>query len=303
MHSRARLAVAARPGFPARTAITRLRSDGPCVLRQTIARRSAPILGWDLVGSGAAWVSRAAGAAGPLGGDDLRLEVDIGPSAALVLHDVSASLALPGAHREPSISEVVVRVGAGATFVWLPQPLIAADRCHHRSSATIELAPGARALVREELWLGRHGEAPGSIRQRLRVCLGQRAIYDQEIAAGPAFPGWEGPAVTGGRRALGAILLVDPMREPNALPAARDGRADCVCLPLDGSGLAISAVGDDGLAVRCRLDAALAELAGSWPRAVEIGSSRRVAGQSGLVSWPRAKSPKSSTSSSRGSVC
>ena len=59
---------------------------------------------------------------------------------------------------------------------------------------------------------------------------------------------------------------------------------------LNGPGVLISALAKDALTLRRALDAGV-ELLG------------RAAGQSGLVSWPRAKSPKSSTSSSRGSVC
>lgn len=117
---------------------------------------------------------------------------------------------LPGPHAEPSDSQVTIRVGADATLVWLPGPLIAAAGCDHYRVTRVELDPDARLLVREELVLGRHGESPGSVRQRLRVCIGGQPLHDQELQVGPHVPAWDGPAVTGNRRAIGSLLAVDP---------------------------------------------------------------------------------------------
>lgn len=263
MRARAELGVIAVTSRGGRqiTAISRLRSDGPVVLRPTIARRMAPILGWDLIGDGAAWISRAAGAAAPLGGDELELRIDVGPAAAVILHDVSASLALPGPHGEESVFRVMVRVAAGATLVWLPQPLIAAHDCRHRAMTSIDLAPGARLLVREELILGRHGEEPGSIRQRLRVCLAGRALYDQEIGAGPTAAGWGSAAILAGRRAVGCAVVVDPAWESGAAAVPQPRVAmDSALLPLAGPGVVVSALAGDALTLRSQLDASLAEL-------------------------------------------
>lgn len=93
MRARAQLAVehVTGPGGKDRSRISRLRSDGPLVLRPTIATGASPPRPWDLGETGAVRVARTAGAAGPLGGDDLRLDVDVGPRAALVLKDVSAT--------------------------------------------------------------------------------------------------------------------------------------------------------------------------------------------------------------------
>ena len=263
MQARAELAVVRRERAYARgrTTISRLRSDGPLVLRPTVAGHAESVLGWDLASCGTAWVSRAAGAAGPLGGDDLELHVDIGPGAALVLNDVSASLALPGAHGAESTFRVRISVAAGATLVWLPRPLIAGSGCNHRASSTIDLARGARLLVREELLLGRYGEEPGNLRQRLRVCLAGRALYDQELAAGPMAAGWAGPAVTGGRRAVGCLLVVDPAWERSAVARLEPhATTDSALLTLAGPGVAISAVARDAPALRRLLDGSLAEL-------------------------------------------
>jgi urease accessory protein len=203
-------------------------------------------------------VSLAAGAAGPVGGDDLRLTVDVQPDAALVLRTVSATLVLPGPHGLPSRSAINVRVAENGILSWLPGPVIAARGCNHEESITVALESGARVLLREELLLGRHGEEPGAIRRRLRVCLGGQPLLDQELAIGPGAAGWDGPAVTGGRSALGALLLVDPCCESDSfrslLPSPGNGTA---VMPLAGPAVLITALAEDSLALRQQLDAAL----------------------------------------------
>jgi urease accessory protein len=241
-----------------RTRLTRLRSEPPLVLRLVNPAGREPLLRWNLGGRGAARVSLVAAAAGPIGGDRLRLDVVVGPGAVLVLRTVAASLVLPGPHGEPSSTGLGVHVAAGATLVWLPEPVIAAARCNHRSTTRISLERDARLLAREELILGRHGEAPGTISQRLRVMLDGRPLHDQELRIGPETGGWEGAAVTGGRRALGSLLVVDPALDAADPAAVAD--ADSALLPLRGAAVLLTALGSDSGAVRRRLDEGLKSL-------------------------------------------
>lgn len=254
MHASAGLTVERRATGSGTTStrISRLRSDPPLVLRRTLAAEPDPVSHWGLDARGAARVAVVSGAAGPVGGDDVHLDVDVGPGAALVLRAVAATIALPGPHGERSRSDVTVRVAADAALAWLPGTLIAAHGCDHHGTTTITLEEGARLLVREELLLGRHAEPCGSLRQRLRVVLAGRPIHDQELHVGAGAPGWDGPAVTGGRRAVGSVLLVDP-----TLPAdgpAVVGPGDSARLPLCGPAVLVTALAEDALLVRSRLD-------------------------------------------------
>lgn len=267
MRASAFLAVArAQTGDVDRTRITRLHSEPPLILRPTIPAGPAPLRRWRLGLVEAARVALSAGAAGPLGGDDLRLDVEVGPGAVLVLRSVAASLVLPGPHGAPSRSDVRVYVAAGGALVWLPGLVIAAHGCRHHAFAHVTLEAGARLLVREEFLLGRHAEAPGALRQRLRVCLGDRPLYDQELAVGPGADGWDGPAVTGGSRAVGAALVVDPAWGVGAAsvlpPTAEAGMA---LLPLSGPAVVVSALADDAVALRGRLEAGLAVVEAALP--------------------------------------
>jgi len=268
MRASAQLAVAPVPGSD-RMQIVRLHSEAPLVLRPTAAIGSNPIPRWDLARSRTAWVSTAAGAAGPVGGDDLQLSVAVEAGAALVLRSVSASLALPGIHGQPSRSQTTVRIAAHGVFVWLPGPLIAARGCSHQETVRVSLEAGARFFLREETLLGRHGEATGAVRRRLRVCLDGQPLLDQELAVGSGADGWEGAAVTGGRRALGSVLIVDPDLEPGLASSRPPGSGTSAILPLEGPAVLITALADDSLSLRHRLDAGLGAIEAALPSGVE----------------------------------
>lgn len=232
------------------TRISRLRSDPPMVLRPIMAGGSEP--GWNL--PGAARVSLASSAAGPVGGDQLQLDIDVGSGAGLVLRTVAATLALPGPHGFGSHTRTRIRVHEGATLVWLPEPVIAARGCDHRATTHIELATDARLLAREELILGRHGEPSGTIHQRLRVTQGGHPLHDQDLCFGDPVPGWDSSAVTGGRKVLGSTLVVDPVQDIST-EQQPSVDTDVGVLPLAGDATLVTALADDTVALRRRVDA------------------------------------------------
>lgn len=266
MRAHAGLAVAADPARPGTSRISRLRSDPPLVLRPTATGSSDLVPGWE--GPGAVRVSLAAAAAGPIGGDEVRLDVEVGTGAALVLRTVSASLALPGPHGDCSRTTITVRVAAGGTFAWLPGPVIAAHRCRHHQITRLDLEPSARLLTREELLLGRHGEGPGEVRQHLRVVRGDRPLHDQEINVDPATSSWASPAVTGGRKAVGSVFVADPAwSDPPAVHAGDD----TAVLPLDRTAALVTALAHDALTLRRRLHDRVDVLATVDERALVVG--------------------------------
>jgi urease accessory protein len=246
----------ALPGGAVRSRIRTLRSQAPLMLRPTHPKGPEPWTGDD---AGASRVCLAAGAAGPIGGDAYTLDVEVGAGSSLVLREISASLLLPGPHAEQSTLRTTVQVGAGATLVWLPEPMIAARGCHHRTDVRVELAAGARLVLREELLLGRHGEQPGAVAARVRIRLDGRPLLHQDLTLGPGAVGWDSAAVTGGRRAFGSLVVVDPAWEDTPPPAALLGDAAAV-LPLPGPAALVSAVAADALQLRDCLDAALSLL-------------------------------------------
>ncbi len=55
---------------------------------------------------------------------------------------------------------------------------------------------------------GRHGEAPGGFTSRLDIERDDRPLLRQELGLGPVAPGWSGPAVLGGAKASGMVVVV-----------------------------------------------------------------------------------------------
>jgi urease accessory protein len=217
------------------TRLARLRGEPPLLLRQT----------------GPGLVHLVGGAAGPLGGDDLRLDIDVGPDAVLCVRTVAASVALPARSGTPSRVTVTATVARGATLHWLPEQVVATANCHHLAFATVELSEGAALLWRDELICGRHGEAPGDATLGLSVSYAGRPLLRQTLSVGPSSDGWAGPAVLGGAKATGSLLRVGVSSPPAVLgPTA-------VRMPLAGPGSLITATAPDAHTLRGYLTEAL----------------------------------------------
>ncbi|WP_406214223.1 urease accessory protein UreD [Streptomyces decoyicus] len=196
----------------------------------------------------------------PLGGDRLRIEATAQQSAALHITSAAATLALPGPTPEHATYDVHLTVAEDAELHWLPKPLICAAGSNLRQTWTVDLAPTARLVLREEQVLGRAGEPPGHMATRLTVRRGGRLLLDQETEYGPDTPGWDGPAVLADHRATGHILTVDPAFE-NKPPEVQlfvdepeGGQA--LLTPLAGPAALVTAIAPDGLRLRRLLDTA-----------------------------------------------
>ncbi len=240
--------------------ITGLRSHAPLVLRPTLPKGAEPLV------QGAqdvARVSLAAGAAGPLGGDEYSFDVHVGSGSTLVLNEVSATLLLPGAHGGRSRMRITIRVEDQATMIWLPEPIIAARGCDHVHEVNVDLEAGARFLMREEVLLGRLREPPGRISQRTTVRRAGRPLYVQHLDLGEGLAESREGTVAGGRRCLGNVLVVDPDWTKGAPPGGLLDGAGAVSA-LSGPAMLITAIADDTRAVRRMLDAGLETLGERW---------------------------------------
>lgn len=184
------------------TRCTTLRSAPPISLRETPD-------GLFLLASGA----------GPVGGDDLRLEIDVRDRASLVIRSAAASMVLPGPSGAPSSLQVCAHVSGALR--WEPEPTILVAACHHRATTTIDLAAGATLRWKEVVVLGRHDEVTGSLLQRLHVDRAGAPLLRTELPVGPRWPGADGPAGTDGAHVVSSLLVVG-LEEP-VLPDGADG--------------------------------------------------------------------------------
>jgi len=245
---RATARMVAEPGGHGRTALPVLAGEGPLALRRT--RVSGPVASVTVVGAMSA----------PLGGDRLAIEATARPGALLHIGSAAATVSLPGRTGEQARYDVRLNVGEDAELRWLPEPLIAAAGSDLRMTTHVELAPGARLVLREEQILGRAGERPGRLTTRLTVRLAGRLLLDQELSFGPGVPGWSGPAVLHTHRAAGQLLVVDPAYgdKPAQARVLSDAEGEAVLTPLVGPAALLTAVAPDGLRLRRLLSASVA---------------------------------------------
>jgi urease accessory protein len=134
-----------------------------------------------------------------------------------------------------------VRIAAGGRFAWLPEPLVAAAGCYHRMESIVELDEGGELLWRDELVVGRYREEPGRLRQDTRIRYAGTTVLSQDLALGPESE-WAAPAVLGGSRVTGNLVIVSTVWDPPPSAVAVAGAAR---MPLAGPAVMCAGVADD----------------------------------------------------------
>jgi len=221
------------------------------------------------------------GAAGPIGGDELDLRISVRAGAFLRVRTAAAAIALPGPDGLESVLRVTVDLEAGARLEYLPEPVVVSAGARHATIFRVTLTAGASLLLRDELLLGRHGEAGGAARSVLRVDYAGRPLLRQSLEVSGADPVSRGPAVLAGHRAAGTLLHVDPAMDAgpatDAGPAVTSGLravgsqhlvsdtmqvpadipiyADTTVavMPLAGPGVLVTALANDAVTLRQQL--------------------------------------------------
>ncbi|WP_062442376.1 urease accessory protein UreD [Herbidospora daliensis] len=210
-----------------RTRVETMRSDPPITLRQTAPGEV------HLVSTGA----------GPLGGDRLRLDVEVAEGTSLTVRSIASTLVLPGTGR--SLMEIHVYVASGGSLVFAPEPTVLAAACDHRMTTAITLEPDASLFWREEIVFGRHGERPGRCHSRFDATFAGRPLLRQEFVVGD--PDADGsPAVFGTARCVGSTLITAASKEAEVAEGV-------AVLPLAGPGTLVSALAADAVELRNRL--------------------------------------------------
>lgn len=190
MQARAEVIAESRDG---RVAYPLLRSDPPLLLRPTLSG-----------------LTLQAGAAGPIGGDQLELLIRVRPGTRLDVSTTAAMVVLPGP--EPSRLDVSIVVEAGATLNWIPEPLVSVVNSHHIQRLTVDAASDSTIRLSEILVLGRSGEHPGTLESGLRVSYDGSVVLHQATHLGaPAETAvWSGPAITAGHGIVAGELRIGP---------------------------------------------------------------------------------------------
>ncbi|MEA3056968.1 MAG: urease accessory protein [Actinomycetota bacterium] len=199
-----------------------------------------------------------ASGAGPVGGDDLTVDITVESSASATIRSAAASLVLPGPSGAASSMRVHARVSGDLR--WLPEPTVLVRGCDHTTVARIDLVASGSVLWREEVVLGRHGEPSGSLLQRLHVDVCGRPLLRNELPVGPRWPGADGPAGLGGAGAVGALLGVGVGRPPS--PCRNLERSRAAVADLSSTAWLLTVVADDAQILRRQLDDATSVISG-----------------------------------------
>jgi urease accessory protein len=103
-----------------------------------------------------------------LAGDAVSISIEVGPGASLTLIEPAGTVAYD-MRGDSATWDVSVTVGTAGRLVWHGEPFVVAAGAAVERSVRVVVDQGARVALRESLVLGRHGEAPGSLRQSLRL--------------------------------------------------------------------------------------------------------------------------------------
>lgn len=181
-----------------------LRSDPPILLRPT-----------------GDTVHLVGGSAGPLGGDQLRLDVTVRRSACLRLRSAAASVVLPG----PTASSLhlTITIESGGHLDWRPEPAVSVAGGSHEQVVDVELQGDATMEWTETVVLGRSGEPSGDWSSLMRVVRDGAVAVHQQLRVGPDHPGSDGPAVMDGRRVSAARLIVGSSARPDCVSVSDTG--------------------------------------------------------------------------------
>lgn len=125
-----------------------------------------------------------------LGGDEVGLDIEVGPGATLELSDIAGTVAYHGRGRAAGWS-VAIRLGLGARLHYAGEPLVVSDGADVLRTLSVDLAEGATARLRETLVFGRAGEEGGRLdattvvrREGEEICR-ERLLLDPETRARP----------------------------------------------------------------------------------------------------------------------
>jgi urease accessory protein len=209
---------------------------------------TAPLwIRWDgttlwLVGSGAS----------PVGEDDIRVRVDVGPGVAASVRSVAATVVYAG-RGAGTRWRTELSAAEGAVLDWRPEPVILTARARHQATTTVHAAQGAEVLLDEVLVLGRSGEVTGALQSTLAARVGDQDVLLTSIDT--SVPGWSGPAGVSGQTIVANRLRLGS--SPEAAVRIPSGTARAAVLePAARCRLAVATAGELG-AARAALDAVL----------------------------------------------
>ncbi|MGH3673938.1 MAG: urease accessory protein UreD [Pseudonocardiaceae bacterium] len=205
----------------------RWRSDPPVVLRPT--------------GGHEAYLVQAGG--GPLGGDELALDVHLGERSCLRVRSAGATVVQPGDPAVPARWMVTADLAGRAALDWHPEPTVICDGAHLCSTMAVALRSGARAVLHETVVLGRAGQRGGLFRGELTIDYDGGPILAHTLLLDGSDPVLTGPAGSDGARAVGMLAVVGEGTGNPPVGAGEEPGLRWACSALEGPGWLLLALG------------------------------------------------------------
>ncbi|MCZ6471832.1 MAG: urease accessory protein UreD [SAR324 cluster bacterium] len=216
----------------ARTVLTRRRHEGPLLVQRPFYPE----------GEAVAHTVVLHPPGGLVGGDELALEVDVGPGAQALLTTPAANKVYR-CPRAPARQAQEFRVAAGGMLEWLPQETLAFQGAKFVGTTRIHLEPGAGFFGWEVLCLGRpaagEGFARGAWLQNTELYCGERLLWREQARYLGGDPLLDAPWGLHGRP-VSALLLVRTDEQAlaaiarEAVGAAVEGPNEPILLPCGG---------------------------------------------------------------------
>lgn len=205
-------------------------------------------------------------AGGPLGGDDLGVDVCLAPGTSLRVRSASASVVQPGRPAAAAWWRVTAGLADGAVLDWGPEPTVVCDGAQLRSSVAVSLRRGARAVLREQVVLGRAGQRGGCFQGELTVELEGIPLLAHTMLLDGSDSALTGPAGTGGARVVGTLVAAGEGTGDPPGAAGEQGGLRWACTALDGPGWLLIVLGDRATDVARLLDQTAQQAGGAADR-------------------------------------
>ncbi|MGV8872911.1 MAG: urease accessory protein UreD [Rhodococcus sp. (in: high G+C Gram-positive bacteria)] len=174
-------------------------------------------------------------AATPLGGDTITVRISVAAGARLEVRSVAASLAMPGAVHRHSSAQWLFEIGAGASLLFDPEPMVVVSDASHSVVNTVVLQKDSTLWLRERTQIGRFEEASGRWSSSLRCDVGRTPLLRHRVELG------EGSVA---HDALSAPLsMSSTLQYPDTRASEVDLRDGTVRLALAGGGSLSTSVG------------------------------------------------------------
>ena len=158
-----------------------------------------------------------------LGGDEVELEVRVGPDATLELFDVAGTVAYHGRGKSASWRVTIV-VDDGACLNYRGAPFVVSDGADVLRTLDLSLDPTASVWLRETLVLGRSGQVGGRVRSRTAITVGGHQVLLEDQHLDPSGIR-QGPGMLGSHRVIDSVVAVGQDAVGRGAPSLLPGGA------------------------------------------------------------------------------